>query len=98
MISKLAFRNIKKSIKAYGIYFFTVTLGIALFYVFNAVESQSAMMYITKSNKAIIELLVQVISGVSLFVSGVLGALIIYANQLLIKRRKKEFGILSIVL
>lgn len=97
MISKLAFRNIKKSIKDYGIYFFTVTLGIALFYVFNAVESQSAMMYITKSNKAIIELLVQVISGVSLFVSGVLGALIIYANQLLIKRRKKEFGIYQIL-
>ncbi|MEE0987841.1 MAG: FtsX-like permease family protein [Kandleria vitulina] len=97
MISKLAFRNIKKSVKDYGIYFFTVTLGIAIFYVFNAIESQSAMMILSSSQKETVKLLIQIISGVSLFVSFVLGALIIYANQLLIKRRKKEFGIYQIL-
>ena len=97
MIFKLAFRNIKKSVKDYGIYFFTVTIGIALFYVFNAVETQSAMMQITKTNKEIIRFLVEILSAVSLFVSGILGALIIYANELLIKRRKKEFGIYQIL-
>ena len=97
MIFKLAYRNIRKSVKDYGVYFFTVALGVAIFYVFNAIETQTAMMKISSDQREIIRLIVAVLSGVSVFVSMILGFLIIYANQFLIKRRKKEFGIYLIL-
>ena len=93
MLFKLSFKNIKKSFKDYAIYFFTLILGVAIFYVFNAIDSQTVMMDVTKSTRSIIDLMVNMLSGVSVFVSFILGFLIIYASRFLIKRRKKEFGI-----
>lgn len=93
MLSKLSLKNIKKSIKDYAIYFFTLILGVAIFYVFNAIDSQTVMMDVTKSTKEIIKLMTNMLSGVSVFVSFILGFLIIYASMFLIKRRNKEFGI-----
>ncbi len=43
MLFKLSFKNLRKSIKDYTIYFLTLILGVAIFYVFNALESQQAM-------------------------------------------------------
>lgn len=93
MLYKLSLKNIKKSIKDYVIYFFTLILGVAIFYVFNAIESQTAMMNIAESTYELIELMTTALSGVSVFVSFILGFLIIYASRFLIKRRNKEFGI-----
>ena len=93
MLFKLAFKNIKKSISDYAIYFFTLVLGVAIFYVFNAIDSQTAMMKVSESTKDIIDLMLNMLSGVSVFVSFVLGFLIIYASRFLMKRRNKEFGI-----
>lgn len=93
MLSKLSLKNIKKSIKDYAIYFFTLILGVAIFYVFNALDSQTVMMDVSTSTQEIIELMMQMLSGVSVFVSFILGFLIIYASRFLIKRRNKEFGI-----
>ena len=44
MFAKLALKNIKRSIKDYAIYFFTLVLGVAIFYVFNALDSQTVML------------------------------------------------------
>ncbi len=93
MLCKLSLKNIKKSIKDYAIYLFTLILGISIFYVFNALESQTIMLNISSSTKEIIKLLVSILSGVSIFVSFILGFLIIYASRFLMKRRNKEFGI-----
>lgn len=93
MFFKLAFSNVKKSIRDYLVYFLTLTFGICIFYVFNSVESQQAMMRLTESQREIMEVLTTTIGGVSVFVSVILGFLIIYANKFLIKRRKKELGI-----
>lgn len=93
MLCKLSFKNIRKSFKDYAIYFFTLILGVSIFYVFNAIESQTVMMNMTSSSKSIIELITNMMSGVSVFVSCILGFLVIYASRFLIKRRKKEFGI-----
>lgn len=79
--------------KDYAIYFFTLILGVAIFYVFNAIESQTVMMNVTKSTKEIIKLMTNMLAGVSVFVSFILGFLIIYASRFLMKRRNKEFGI-----
>ena len=80
MLCKLSLKNIKKSIKDYAIYFFTLVLGVSIFYVFNALESQTIMLNVSSSTKKLIELMIEVLSYVSVFVSFVLGFLIIYAS------------------
>lgn len=93
MLCKLSIKNIKKSIKDYAIYFFTLILGVAIFYVFNALESQTVLMDVSSSTQDLIELMMMMLSSVSVFVSFILGFLIIYASRFLIKRRNKEFGV-----
>lgn len=83
----------KKSIKDYAVYFLTLVLGVAIFYMFNSLDSQEAMLEVSKSTKEIIKLMIQLLAIVSVFVAVVLGLLIVYANNFLINRRKKEFGI-----
>ena len=93
MLCKLSLKNIKKSFKDYTIYFFTLILGVAIFYVFNAIDSQTVLLQTKESTYDIIELMTQTLSAVSVFVSFILGFLIIYASRFLIKRRNKEFAI-----
>lgn len=93
MLFKLSLRNIKKSFKDYAIYFFTLILGITIFYTFNSLETQSVMLNLSKSNNGSITMITTVLSAISVFVAFVLGFLIIYANRFLMKRRNKEFGI-----
>ncbi len=93
MLYKLSLKNIKKSFKDYAIYFVTLLLGVAIFYVFNAIEKQTVLLNVTEYTNELIDLMVEVLSVVSVFVSFILGFLIIYASRFLIKRRNKEFGI-----
>ena len=93
MLFKMSVKNIRRSFKDYTIYFFTLILGVAVFYVFNALGSQTVMLKLSNTMYEILELMNQILSGVSVFVSCILGALILYASRFLIKRRKKEFGI-----
>lgn len=93
MYSKIALNSVKKSFKDYTIYFLTLTFAVCIFYSFNSIESQKAMLDLTVNQKAYMKLFSSVISIASVFVSFILGALIIYANNFLIKKRKKEMGI-----
>ena len=93
MLCKLSLKNIKKSFKDYTIYFFTLILGVAIFYVFNAIDSQTVLLQTKQSTYEIIDMMTQMLSAVSVFVSFILGFLIIYASRFLIKRRNKEFAI-----
>ncbi|MCR4690498.1 MAG: ABC transporter permease [Lachnospiraceae bacterium] len=89
----LALKNIKKCRGDYSIYFFTLIVGVAIFYMFNAIGSQEVMQRIARSGNENVQRLRSLIGVVSVMVAFVLGLLIIYANNFLIKRRKKEFGI-----
>lgn len=93
MYSKLAFRNLKRSFKDYAIYFLTLIFGVCIFYAFNSIESQGIMLELSEVQKAAFGLVDQVMGYASVFISFVLAFLIIYANNYLIKRRKKEFGV-----
>ncbi|MBU5674906.1 FtsX-like permease family protein [Alkaliphilus sp. MSJ-5] len=88
MYFNIAINNIKKSFKDYAIYFITLTLAVCIFYNFNSMNSQTVMQDMNK-----IEVLVKLISYISIFISVVFGGLVIYANNALLKKRKKEFGI-----
>ena len=93
MLCKLSIKNITKSMKDYAIYFFTLILGVAIFYVFNAIDSQTVMLKVSGRTYEIIKLMTSILSAISVFVSFILGFLIIYASRFLIKRRNKEFAI-----
>lgn len=93
MLFKLSIKNMKKSFKDYAIYFLTLVLGVAIFYMFNSLDSQEAMLQVSNSTRDIIKLMISMLGYVSVFVAVVLGLLIVYANNFLINRRKKEFGI-----
>lgn len=89
----LAIRNIKKSIRDYVVYFLTLIIGVAIFYVFNSVGDQSVVKEIAGAQYEVVDILLMVLDVLSVGVAFVLGFLIIYANNFLIRRRKKEFGV-----
>lgn len=93
MLNKLAFRNAKKSMRDYSVYFFTLVMGVCIFYLFNSIYAQQEIMAVTQTTNESMQLLQRVLSYISVFVAVVLGFLIVYANRFFIRRRKKELGI-----
>ncbi|MGL5379259.1 FtsX-like permease family protein, partial [Clostridium sp.] len=93
MLHKLSIRNVKRSFRDYIIYFLTLTLGVSFFYIFNSIEAQQFILDLSMTQQFIMEEAMIGLEVVSLFVSFILGFLILYANQFLVKRRKKELGI-----
>lgn len=93
MYSKIAAKNVRKSFKDYTIYFLTLTLAVCIFYSFNSIESQKAMVEAMDSGAQVLDTITTVISYVSVFVAVILGGLILYANNFLVKKRNKELGI-----
>lgn len=92
MFYKLAFKNVSKSIKDYMVYFLTLTFGVCVFYVFNSVDSQQAMLEMSATQNQMVQTMTQVIGLISVFISLILGFLILYANKFMMRRRKKELG------
>lgn len=93
MYFKISLNNVRKSFKDYSIYFLTLTLGVCIFYAFNSIGDQKAFLELGKRQAEYIKVLQGLISGISVFISCVLGGLILYANNFLVKKRKKELGI-----
>lgn len=97
MYFKLAMQNVKKSFKDYMIYFLTLAFSICLFYSFNSFQAQQAVMDLSKGQADIIDSVMMIMQILSVFVAVVLGFLVIYANNFLIKRRKKELGLYTLL-
>ena len=94
MFSKLAFHNAGRSVRDYGVWFLTMVLAVCLFYVFNALETQTVIRFLSQSSRAdVVQAIRELINMLSAFVWVVLAFLILYASAFLIRRRKKELGI-----
>ncbi len=89
----LAFRNVRKSYRDYAVYFLTILIGVAMFYVFNSLGSSATMLKLSKNEEAMLMGVNEIMSYLSVFISMILAFLILYANVFLIRRRKKELGI-----
>ena len=92
MFSKLAFRNVRRSFRDYGVYLLTLTFGVCLFYTFNSLDGQGAMIYLAQSQNPMAQVIQSCIDIFSVFVAVVLACLILYANSFLLRRRKRELG------
>ena len=100
MLMKLALRNVRRSVRDYAVYFVTLTLGVAVFYAFNAIEDsrvlfeaqEGAANVFLASGASIFDILAQIMTYFSIVVAVVLGFLVLYANRFVVRSRKKEFG------
>ena len=92
MFSKLALRNVRRSFRDYGVYLLTLTFGVCLFYTFNAIEGQGAMVYLSRNDNPMVSAILMLINIFSVFVAVVLACLILYADRFLLRRRKRELG------
>ena len=93
MLVKVALRNIRRSVKDYAIYFVTLLMAVTLFYAFNSISEQHVMTEINESSHMDVSTFVnEMVSLFSYIIAFVLAFLVIYANSLLIRRRKREFG------
>lgn len=93
MLVKLAYKNASRSLRDYLIYFMTLVLAVCIFYMFNSIYAQREVMVVTETlNRAMVALRT-ILAYITVFVSVVLGFLIVYANNFFIRRRKKELGV-----
>ena len=94
-LCKLAWGNVRRAGRDYLVYLFTLTLGVAVFYAFNTVSMQADVAGISEEGLA--DLLGETLGGLTYFLAGVMGFLMVYANNFITKRRKKEFGLYQVL-
>ena len=93
MYARIALGNVRRSIRDFGIYFLTLVLGVAVYYAFNSVTQQSAVLKLSGNMRTLVQELGTIIRGVSIFVAVLLAFLVLFGNRFLIRRRKREFAI-----
>lgn len=94
MLFKLAWGNVRRAGKDYLVYLLTLTLAVTVFYAFNTISVQAD---IVLEEEGLPELLGSVMSGLTIFLAVVMGFLMVYANNFIMKRRKKEFGLYQVL-
>ena len=94
---KLIFKNVHKNLRDYLIYFLTLMISVSLFYAFNSISDQPAFSEMGMTRTLLYDQLGILLSALSVLIAIVLAFLIIYANQFLLKRRKKELGIYMMI-
>ena len=96
MLSKLAWGNVRRSFRDFAIYFVTLALGVAVFYAFNTISDQADFLSL-ESTSSMLRGLAGILSGVTIFLAAVLGFLMVYANNYLVRRRKRELGLYQVL-
>lgn len=89
---RLAWKNTLKSIRDFSIYFVTILAAVSILYSFNSLESQAAILNLSENNLDIVKRVAEVVHGITVFLVFILGFSVAYANQFLMRRRKREFA------
>lgn len=95
MLCKLAWGNVRRAGRDYLVYLLTLTLGVTVFYAFNTVSMQVDIAGIKEEGLS--ELMVGMLGYLTYFLAGVMAFLMVYANNFIMKRRKKEFGLYQVL-
>ena len=93
MYAKIALGNVRKSFRDFSVFFLTLAFGVCVFYAFGSITDQAAVIQMGEAQHRMVQVLTDILSGLSVFVVFILGFLVVYANRFLIRRRKREFGI-----
>lgn len=94
---KLIIKNVRKNIRDYLIYFLTLTISVSVFYAFNSISDQPAFSEMGMTKTLLYDQLGILLSTLTVLIAVALAFLIIYANQFLLKRRKKELGLYMVL-
>ncbi len=94
---KLIIKNVRKNIRDYQIYFLTLMISVSVFYAFNSISDQPAFSEMGMTKTLLYDQLGILLSTLTVLIAVVLAFLIIYANQFLLKRRKKELGLYMVL-
>lgn len=92
MYAKLAWRNLRRSLADYGIYFMTLVFAVAIFYVFNSVSDQPAFLSLSESQRRMARGAVEMMGWISTIMTGVVAWLVFYANRVIVQKRSRELG------
>ena len=95
MLCKLAWGNVRRAGRDYLVYLLTLTLGVTVFYAFNTVSMQVDIAGIKEQGLS--ELMGSMLGYLTYFLAGVMAFLMVYANNFIMKRRKKEFGLYQVL-
>lgn len=94
---KLIMKNVRKNIRDYLIYFLTLMISVSVFYAFNSISDQPAFSEMGMTKTLLYDQLGILLSTLTVLIAVVLAFLIVYANQFLLKRRKKELGLYMVL-
>ena len=97
MLCKIALGNVRRAGKDYLVYLLTLTLAVTVFYAFNTISLQVDIAGVAEQNSGMGDMLGGLISGLTVFLGFVMGFLMVYANNFIMKRRKKEFGLYQVL-
>ena len=95
MLCKLAWGNVRRAGRDYLVYLLTLTLGVTVFYAFNTVSMQVDIAGIDE--KGLAQVMGSMLGDLTYFLAGVMAFLMVYANNFIMKRRKKEFGLYQVL-
>ncbi|MBY4797178.1 ABC transporter permease [Collinsella sp. AGMB00827] len=95
MLCKLAWGNVRRAGSDYLIYLLTLTIGVVMFYAFNTISLQ--INYTGITDQSLVPFTSSLIGGLTMFLAVVMGFLMVYANNFIMKRRKKEFGLCQVL-
>lgn len=95
MLCKLAWGNVRRAGRDYLVYLLTLTLGVTVFYAFNTISMQVDIAGIDEEGLA--QVMGSMLSDLTYFLAGVMAFLMVYANNFIMKRRKKEFGLYQVL-
>lgn len=94
MLCKLAWGNVRRAGRDYLVYLITLALGVTVFYAFNTISEQAASAGLSKE---IGDIIGSITSGLTVFLAAVMGFLMVYANNFIMKRRKQQFGLYQVL-
>lgn len=95
MLCKLAWGNVRRAGRDYLVYLLTLTLGVTVFYAFNTISMQVDIAGIDEEGLA--QAMGSMLGDLTYFLAGVMAFLMVYANNFIMKRRKKEFGLYQVL-
>ena len=95
MLCKLAWGNVRHAGRDYLVYLLTLTLGVTVFYAFNTISMQVDIAGIDE--KGLAQVMGSMLGDLTYFLAGVMAFLMVYANNFIMKRRKKEFGLYQVL-
>lgn len=95
MLCKLAWGNVRRAGRDYLVYLLTLTLGVTVFYAFNTISMQVDIAGIDE--KGLAQVMGSMLGDLTYFLAGVMAFLMVYANNFIMKRRKKEFSLYQVL-